>query len=168
MNEVILKRNGFVDHNETRVESGILSFLSSQIKLWRESFEIPRAGFLIMLPSIGITVSFGIAFLPMGAESPKEMFSKQSTITLAVLHLLKRIFPRPPPLCLALAGHGLRKTQAALMHGKKPLLTLDVWEHAYYIDYRNARPKFIEGWWDVVNWDFVAKNLASEKTAVVA
>jgi Fe-Mn family superoxide dismutase len=42
----------------------------------------------------------------------------------------------------------------------KPLLTCDVWEHAYYIDYRNARPKFVEAFWNVVNWDFVAKNFA--------
>lgn len=42
-----------------------------------------------------------------------------------------------------------------LTQSKQPLLTIDVWEHAYYIDYRNARPKFIEGFWDVVNWDYV-------------
>jgi Fe-Mn family superoxide dismutase len=42
----------------------------------------------------------------------------------------------------------------------KPLLTCDVWEHAYYIDTRNARPKYVENWWNLVNWDFVAKNFA--------
>jgi len=42
----------------------------------------------------------------------------------------------------------------------KALLTVDVWEHAYYIDYRNARPKFVEGWWNLVNWNFVNQNLA--------
>lgn len=42
----------------------------------------------------------------------------------------------------------------------KPLLTVDVWEHAYYIDYRNARPKFLEAFWKLVNWEFVNKNFA--------
>ena len=44
--------------------------------------------------------------------------------------------------------------------GKQPLLTCDVWEHAYYIDYRNARPKYVEAYWSLVNWDFVSQNFA--------
>ncbi|HNX67906.1 MAG TPA: superoxide dismutase [Candidatus Omnitrophota bacterium] len=47
-----------------------------------------------------------------------------------------------------------------LANGQTPLLTCDVWEHAYYIDYRNARAKYVEKFWELVNWDFVAKNLA--------
>lgn len=41
-----------------------------------------------------------------------------------------------------------------------PLMTCDVWEHAYYVDYRNARPKYLEAFWALVNWDFVAQNFA--------
>lgn len=48
-----------------------------------------------------------------------------------------------------------------LTAGQKPLLTVDVWEHAYYIVYRNARPKYVEDFFGVVNWDFVATNFAS-------
>ncbi|MFC0351652.1 superoxide dismutase [Fe] [Undibacterium danionis] len=41
-----------------------------------------------------------------------------------------------------------------------PLITCDLWEHAYYIDYRNARPKYLEAFWALVNWEFAAANLA--------
>ena len=42
----------------------------------------------------------------------------------------------------------------------KPLMTCDVWEHAYYVDYRNARPKYLEAFWNLVNWDFVSAQMA--------
>jgi Fe-Mn family superoxide dismutase len=48
-----------------------------------------------------------------------------------------------------------------LVGDKTPLLTCDVWEHAYYIDYRNSRPNYLEAFWKLVNWDVAAKHFAS-------
>ena len=48
------------------------------------------------------------------------------------------------------------------VEGKTPLLTCDVWEHAYYIDYKNARPTYVEHFWNLVNWEFVAKNMVEQ------
>jgi len=47
-----------------------------------------------------------------------------------------------------------------LTEGLTPILTVDVWEHAYYIDYRNARPTYLNAFWALVNWQFAAKNFA--------
>jgi Fe-Mn family superoxide dismutase len=46
-----------------------------------------------------------------------------------------------------------------LTEGQTPILTVDVWEHAYYIDYRNARPAYLEAYWKLVNWEFANHNL---------
>lgn len=45
--------------------------------------------------------------------------------------------------------------------GVTPLVTVDLWEHAYYVDYRNVRPKYLEGFWSLVNWEFAAQNFAA-------
>jgi len=60
-----------------------------------------------------------------------------------------------------LAIENTSNAETPLTLDKQPLLTCDVWEHAYYIDYRNARPKYVEAFWKLVNWDFVSQNFAA-------
>ena len=51
--------------------------------------------------------------------------------------------------------------QTPMTSQQTALLTCDVWEHAYYIDYRNTRPTYVDHFWNLVNWDFVAKNFSA-------
>lgn len=51
--------------------------------------------------------------------------------------------------------------ECPITQGDQPLLTVDIWEHAYYIDYRNVRADYISAFWQLVNWEFVAQNLSS-------
>ncbi len=51
--------------------------------------------------------------------------------------------------------------QNPLQNEEMPLLTCDVWEHAYYLDYQNLRPDYLQGWWKLINWNFVSENFAN-------
>eukprot|EP01114_Cavostelium_apophysatum_P019173 TRINITY_DN60_c0_g1_i1.p1 TRINITY_DN60_c0_g1~~TRINITY_DN60_c0_g1_i1.p1 ORF type:complete len:227 (-),score=42.73 TRINITY_DN60_c0_g1_i1:58-645(-) len=69
---------------------------------------------------------------------------------------------------LVLDGKGVKIVQGhdasnPIKDNQIPVLTCDVWEHAYYIDYRNARAKYVDAWWETINWQFANQNLTQAK-----
>jgi len=54
-----------------------------------------------------------------------------------------------------------KNADTPIMHNKIPLMTIDIWEHAYYIDYRNVRLQYIKSFWQIINWNFISNNYAN-------
>lgn len=110
---------------------------------------------------------------PGGGGTPTGKIAEAIDDTFGGFDTLKKVFTQS---AVTLFGSGwvwlVKKSDGSLdilpgsnaccpiKEGMKPLLTCDVWEHAYYIDYRNARPSYVEAFWKLVNWGFVEKNLA--------
>ncbi len=90
-------------------------------------------------------------------ENFKEKFSDTSVKTFGSGWgwLVKNVQGNLEIVSTSNAGNPLTENQL-------PLLTCDVWEHAYYIDYRNLRPKYVECFWNLVNWNFVAENFSKK------
>lgn len=139
LEEVIKKANGGIFNNAAQV--------------WNHTFYWnclnPQGG---GAPSSEVAEAINNAFGSF--EAFKELFTKTAVTTFGSgwAWLVKNEKGELEIISTSNAG-------TPMTEGKKALLTCDVWEHAYYIDYRNARPKYLDAFWSLVNWGFVAENI---------
>ncbi len=112
---------------------------------------------------------------PKGGGEPTELLAKAIKTTFGSFQAFKEQFTKT---AIGTFGSGwawlvknkdkkleiisTSNAETPMTEHKKALLTCDVWEHAYYIDYRNARPNYVETFWKLVNWDFVTKNFTEK------
>jgi superoxide dismutase, Fe-Mn family len=108
---------------------------------------------------------------PNGGDTPDPVVHRAIQQSFGSLDNFRQAFEKA---CLELFGSGwvwlvenadgslgirsLGNAGNPLREGQQPLLACDLWEHAYYIDYRNQRAKYLHAFWDLVNWEFVARN----------
>ena len=109
---------------------------------------------------------------PKGGGEPKGVLAKKINEDFGSFAAFKEAFTKSSATLFGSGWAFLVKNKAGkleitqeqnagcpLRSGIIPLLTCDVWEHAYYVDYRNARPNYLDAFWSLVNWDFVESNL---------
>ncbi len=153
------KANGMIEGTEfadatledviMKAEGGLFNNVA---QIWNHSFFwnclTPNAG----EPSAALTAELEKAFGSVDAFKEKFTATAIGTFGSGWAWLVKTADGSLEIVSTSNAGTPMTSGQTAL-------LTCDVWEHAYYIDYRNARPSFLEAFWKLVNWEFVEKNL---------
>ena len=139
---------------ETIIRSSTGGMFNNAAQVWNHTFYwnclAPNAG---GLPTGKLLDAINSAFGSFDAFKEKFTQTALTTFGSGWAWLVQR-----PDGSLALVSTSNAATP--LTGEDRALLTCDVWEHAYYVDYRNARAKYVEAFWNLVNWDFVAKQIA--------